>query len=282
MFARIRWQGLTALLLLLVVAAPVAAGGWATVTVDELPREVRAGETIQIGFTVRQHGQHPVDLTEPAPLLSARNPETGDSLEVEARQEGPTGHHVADVTFPSAGVWEWGIAPAPFPVVTLAPLTVLPAATANTSFDVTSLWTVVAVGTLLAAGLGVSVRRGTIGGPSALVVGATGLAIALVVVFVATTAPSTAAAPVEPTNVDASYGRALFVAKGCAGCHRHAAVDVAWSTGMGPNLTNYEPAPDFVRAWLRDPQAIRPETMMPNLELSDEEIDALIAFLAAE
>jgi cytochrome c1 len=34
-----------------------------------------------------------------------------------------------------------------------------------------------------------------------------------------------------------------------------------------------------MRAWLHDPVKIRPETKMPNLNLTEAEIDALIAFL---
>jgi cytochrome c1 len=77
-------------------------------------------------------------------------------------------------------------------------------------------------------------------------------------------------------------GRALFLAKGCATCHRHA--DVGRQPGLvavGPVLTHYEAEEAFVRRWLRDPQAIRPTTTMPNLALAEQEIEALVAFLAA-
>ena len=46
-----------------------------------------------------------------------------------------------------------------------------------------------------------------------------------------------------------------------------------------PDLTDYDPDPGFVRVWLRDPEAVRPGTRMPNLGLSEEEIAALLAFL---
>ncbi len=48
---------------------------------------------------------------------------------------------------------------------------------------------------------------------------------------------------------------------------------------IGPNLTSYQPEPVFTQRWLRDPQAVRPDTRMPDLELSDAEIEALITFL---
>ena len=99
-----------------------------------------------------------------------------------------------------------------------------------------------------------------------------------------------AAAPTA-TPVPAALGRALFQAKGCTTCHRHNGVKVArveayagadldLGTVMGaPDLTHYRPDPAFVRRWLRDPSAVRPETAMPNLRLSDDEIEALLAFL---
>lgn len=81
-----------------------------------------------------------------------------------------------------------------------------------------------------------------------------------------------------PPEDAAAVGRDLFQAKGCVACHRHDGVPGA-TGGMGPDLTRYRPDPAFVRDWLRDPSAIRPNTPMPNLALSDEEIAALIAFL---
>jgi hypothetical protein len=37
--------------------------------------------------------------------------------------------------------------------------------------------------------------------------------------------------------------------------------------------------PDFLRSWLKDPRAVRPNTQMPDLGLKQAEIEALIAFL---
>ncbi|HJZ46244.1 MAG TPA: hypothetical protein VKE41_03725 [Roseiflexaceae bacterium] len=138
-------------LALLALAAPALAGGWAVVTLDALPREVHAGQSFQIGFMVRQHGKTPTNQDlEGKPLKpivtaikqagAAAAPANGDaSIRAEARQEGPTGHYVVDLTFPSDGVWEWQIAlptyyvqesPSGGNAAILAPLTVLPAAVA--------------------------------------------------------------------------------------------------------------------------------------------------------
>jgi cytochrome c2 len=96
-----------------------------------------------------------------------------------------------------------------------------------------------------------------------------------------TVAPT--AAPSAALQADIAYGRALFSAKGCATCHRHAAVS---SSGFGPesgipDLTTYRWSVDYLRTWLKDPAAIKPATDMPNLGLKRDEIEALIAFLSA-
>ena len=98
--------------------------------------------------------------------------------------------------------------------------------------------------------------------------------------------PTSVVAP--PTSAvasqsDAEYGRALFSAKGCVTCHHHAAVAGSDPYTMGnPDLTHYRPDPEFLRRWLKDPKAIRPATEMPTLGLHQDEIEALIAFLAVE
>ena len=103
-------------------------------------------------------------------------------------------------------------------------------------------------------------------------------------VVIATAAPT-------PTPNPAYLGRALFQAKGCTTCHRHAGlsiarvetrakVDLDLGQALGaPDLTHYWPDADFARRWLRNPAAVRPEAEMPNLGLSDAEIEALLAFL---
>jgi cytochrome c2 len=75
-----------------------------------------------------------------------------------------------------------------------------------------------------------------------------------------------------------TQGAALFQAKGCTTCHRHDAVG-GGMMGIGPDLSRYQTDPIFVRRWLRDPASIRPDTRMPNLQLTPAEIETLIAFL---
>jgi cytochrome c2 len=91
-------------------------------------------------------------------------------------------------------------------------------------------------------------------------------------------APTPSSAP-----ADIAYGRALFSAKGCVTCHRHAAVpgSGAVSGDDVPNLTTPRWTTEYLRTWLKDPGAVRPNTPMPNLGLKADEIEALIAFLTS-
>src|SRR5215208_3146534 len=95
-----------ALLLALVITIPVFAGGWAVITLDELPVDVVAGEPLTIGFTVRQHGITLMDGLYPT--VTARLPK-GDSFLVNAEPDGTPGHYTATLTFPQEGDWEWAI-----------------------------------------------------------------------------------------------------------------------------------------------------------------------------
>ena len=99
----------------------------------------------------------------------------------------------------------------------------------------------------------------------------------------ATPAPVALAAPTaDPAGP--AYGRALFLAKGCAQCHRHRAVARSGDFGgmwSAPDLSSARWDADYLRKWLKDPPAVKPGTNMPNLGLRDDEIEALIAFLLA-
>ncbi|MEW5988130.1 MAG: hypothetical protein AB1791_15975 [Chloroflexota bacterium] len=127
------WKILCVLVFLLILTTPALAGGWAVVTLDKVPPEVRAGTPLSLGFMVRQHGQTPADWV--TPFLVAHNRTTGESLRIQAHNEGAAGHFTVDVTFPSEGVWDWEISPEPLvgtvqfePLTVLAPMPGQPAA----------------------------------------------------------------------------------------------------------------------------------------------------------
>lgn len=123
---------------------------------------------------------------------------------------------------------------------------------------------------------------------------AVGLAISAFVIVTAIQAAPNLSAPTAPTGKVAAVsqqslaqqGRALFIAKGCDVCHRNdKASNPADSMLLFddvPNLTNVKIDADYLRRWLRDPKAIKPSTQMPNLNLAEGEIEALVAFLKSE
>ena len=104
---------------------PVAAGGWATVHLDPSPSAPTVDAPWTVGFMVMRHGVTPFNA-DPV-HLDARHRETGESIAVNARQEGAVGHFVAEVTFPRAGDWKWSITPEPFAATSFETLTVLDA-----------------------------------------------------------------------------------------------------------------------------------------------------------
>lgn len=93
-----------------------------------------------------------------------------------------------------------------------------------------------------------------------------------------------------PSGTLEQQGSALFLQRGCVQCHA-----VAGTVAQGviaPDLTNFGQRitlaggtvannPENLAAWLRDPQAVKPGNHMPNLQLSEEDISALVAYLLA-
>jgi len=84
--------------------------------------------------------------------------------------------------------------------------------------------------------------------------------------------------PVSPSILFFRYdGQQLFWGAGCGVCHRISNEGGA----VGPALTHIGRVRDrdWLRRYLRDPSAIRPDGRMPQLHLNDREVDALVAFL---
>ncbi|HEV8116420.1 MAG TPA: cytochrome c oxidase subunit II [Acidimicrobiales bacterium] len=102
----------------------------------------------------------------------------------------------------------------------------------------------------------------------------------------ATSFPIVASAD-QATASEEAKGHTLFLQKGCSGCH---AVNAVSRGAVGPNLTYFNSRATFagaifgndddnLRAWLRDPPAEKPGSLMPKLDLSEGEITSLIAYL---
>jgi cytochrome c oxidase subunit 2 len=92
----------------------------------------------------------------------------------------------------------------------------------------------------------------------------------------------------EPVGELAIAGAQTFVNQPCGGCHTIRGT--AAQGTQGPDLTHVgsreslasvtlSNTPEEMRAWLRDPQAIKPENLMPTVPLTDLQLDQLVAYL---
>jgi len=97
---------LTVVVCALGFGSTASAGGWAVSTLDEIPVPT-VGEPIDVGFTIRQHGITPVDLTENVGITVTLV--GGAARYFPAAGDGTVGHYVARVEFPSAGQYQWSI-----------------------------------------------------------------------------------------------------------------------------------------------------------------------------
>lgn len=85
-----------------------------------------------------------------------------------------------------------------------------------------------------------------------------------------------------------SLGRRVFEANACMNCH---AVGGTAATGrFGPDLTHLmsrhtiaagaaRNTPENLRLWIQKPDAIKPGSLMPAMQLSDGDVDALVRYL---
>lgn len=94
--------------LLLTLAVPVFAGGWADIVADAQTTEPPVeSQPTDVGFVVLQHG------VTPAPWETATvhftNASTGTTLDVAAANDGADGHFTATAVLPEAGDWSWKV-----------------------------------------------------------------------------------------------------------------------------------------------------------------------------
>jgi cytochrome c2 len=95
-------------------------------------------------------------------------------------------------------------------------------------------------------------------------------------------------APAKIQRGDAAAGRRLAQSRGCASCHAFSGVS-AWASARNTGAS-VELAPDLsharerlsretLAAWLENPAALKPDTSMPNLGLTEAERSDLAAFI---
>jgi cytochrome c oxidase subunit II len=96
-------------------------------------------------------------------------------------------------------------------------------------------------------------------------------------------------APEPPAGGPAAQGLEVFAGAGCASCHAIEGTDAAGTSG--PDLTHLASRStlgagtvpntgDRLREWITDPHAVKEGVKMPGSELDDEQMDALLAYLA--
>lgn len=94
--------------------------------------------------------------------------------------------------------------------------------------------------------------------------------------------------PPGPTSDEAVEGLKIFEQRTCINCH--AIRGTAGNQRIGPDLTHLagratlaagaaENTPANLARWLANPDSIKPGSHMPNLQLSEAEVNALVAYL---
>ncbi len=196
---------------LLVLPLIGAYGGWAAITVEDLPDYGTVRQPLNLTFTVRQHGVTRIGNLEPRVEARARGATTATAMALPAKE---AGQYMARLVLPQAGEW----------TITIH------------------------------SGFGNS--RVTLEPMQVIAVGAQ-----------------------APVVAASDRGRRLFVAKGCVACHLHRDVSGSGVVAVGPELTNRPLAPEYLQRFLADPSITGSSNRMPNLNLKQPEIAALVAFL---
>ena len=187
-------------------------GGWAAITVEDLPDYSVVRQPLNLTFTVRQHGV--TKLSDLQPRVEARA-SGGATATAVAERNKEEGQYSARLVPAASGMWTITIHSGfGNSRVTLEPLQIIDAGAQP---------------------------------------------------------PAVLAA--------ADRGRRLFVAKGCVTCHLHRDVDGSGVIAVGPELTSRRLPPEYLQRFLADPSITGSANRMPNLNLKQAEIAALIAFL---
>lgn len=92
----------------------------------------------------------------------------------------------------------------------------------------------------------------------------------------------------EPTGAEAVAGRTLVETVGCGGCHTIRGTPLKGT--FGPDLTHFGSrsgiaaytvpnTPENLYEWLKDPQAVKEEVLMPRTPLPEQSLRQLVAYL---
>jgi cytochrome c oxidase subunit 2 len=89
-------------------------------------------------------------------------------------------------------------------------------------------------------------------------------------------------------ETSAQEGRKVFFANSCVNCHTIRGTSAQGA--FGPDLTHLMSretlasgaapnTPEMLRAWVRDPQRLKVGCLMPNMQMTDKEVDQIVAYL---
>ena len=101
MQARLTW-GLAAVVVMTFAAARPGAGGWAVITLKDVPEYMVAGKSVSLTYAVRQHG---VQLTPGLSGWIEARDAGGGLVKAAASPAADTGYYLAKLTLPTAGDW---------------------------------------------------------------------------------------------------------------------------------------------------------------------------------
>jgi len=97
-------RALAVLIVSLVLAAPAAAGGWATAGLGPPDGGIGSGDTWNAEITLLQHGQTPLVGVIPAVIIRS---DKGVEKRFTAKPTDRAGVYLAKVKFPSSGTWQY-------------------------------------------------------------------------------------------------------------------------------------------------------------------------------
>ena len=78
------------------------AGGWAVITLDDLPEYAAVGTPVELSFTIRQHGFTPLDDLRPG--IEATGPGQTTATGLITKADSP-GSYAARLSLPAQGEW---------------------------------------------------------------------------------------------------------------------------------------------------------------------------------
>ena len=281
--------GLLLILGLFANASSVRAGGWAALTMTELPTEIVADEPFTVEFLLLQHGQTPMSGNDVFTEITAVHATSGEQLSFAPESGKEPGTFVATLTLPAAGEWQWEVEAftAVYPMPSLLVNEAGAAASAGGGAATAVAWQLI-LGWAAAAGAILCLffwtrQRNRLRLAGAVLLGLMSLAGFGLYAQMPQPVLAESETALVPAIAPEAMGEALFVAKGCIQCHVNDKVTMAENMlPMGPNLAFVKRPPEYVATWLADPPALKPDTQMPNLHLTETEIDTLVAFLTTD